>query len=364
MAKPISYPEYLRLDKVLDAQNPLSRSANNEIHDEHLFIITHQAYELWFKQVIFDLDSVLGFFSAKVVEDSALLTIQRRLERINMVLELMVSQVPILETMTSMDFLDFRHLLHPASGFQSYQFRELEIKIGLKDASRAQFDNKSYKEFLPHSLAEKITTIENTPNLFDRVQSWLERTPFLSSSQFSFWKEYRTAVENMFKEEDLLVDKNSYLSEEAKSKNKASLKSSKALFDDIFDSVKFEESRISGAWRLTYPAIQAALFIQLYRDEPALNLPYQILQQLLQMDEKLGDWRSAHARMAKRMLGMKPGTGGSSGYQYLKDAADKHKVFDDFYKLTTFFVRSAYRPTLPLALREKLAFNYTKGSDK
>lgn len=360
MSKPIDYSSYLVLDKLLQAQTPISSGAG-AIHDEHLFIITHQTYELWFKQIIHELDSIIQIFKSPEVKDNSLLMVLRRMERINMIMQLLIQHVPILETMTAMDFLDFRHLLYPASGFQSLQFRALEIKIGLKDSGRVTFDQKSYKEHLPKDLKNQLNALADSPTLFEGVCAWLERTPFLTTEQFSFWTEYRSAVEKMFREESQLVERNTNVSPEIKQRIRAQLTASQNSFSEIFNPERFNELRTAGQWSLSYPAVQASLFIQLYRDEPVLHLPFQILQSLLTLDERLSDWRQAHARMAKRMLGMKPGTGGSSGHQYLKETADRQKVFEDFYKLTTFFVRSNYRPQLPQSLREQLAFKYTGG---
>ena len=104
--------------------------------------------------------------------------------------------------------------------------------------------------------------------------------------------------------------------------------------------------------------MHAALLVQLYRDQPALQLPFRLLTALMDMDELFTTWRHRHALMAKRMLGSKVGTGGSSGYQYLKDAAEKHKVFQDFFQLTTFFVPRSKIPALPPQVERELGFFY------
>src|SRR3954465_14892526 len=135
------YTDYLQLDKILDAQHPESFKKENEAaHDEMLFIIIHQAYELWFKQILFELDYVLKVFDKQVINDNSedLNLVLHRLRRIIRIFELLNQQVSILDTMTPLDFLEFRNLLTPSSGFQSAQFRLIEATLGLQMQSRHQ----------------------------------------------------------------------------------------------------------------------------------------------------------------------------------------------------------------------------------
>jgi tryptophan 2,3-dioxygenase len=120
----LTYSNYLKLDQILSAQQPLSDGPE---HDEMLFIIIHQVYELWFKQVLHELDYV----RQKLVNNDTPRT-QHTLRRILTILKTMVAQIDILETMTPLEFLSFRHRLESASGFQSCQFRELEFALGHK----------------------------------------------------------------------------------------------------------------------------------------------------------------------------------------------------------------------------------------
>ena len=137
--QPVYYGEYLQLNKIIDAQAPVSfQNGKEPAHDEMLFIIIHQAYELWFKQVLFEVGSVLGIMGKPSINDNSpeLQTIVHRLQRVVTILKVLVHQIDILETMTPMDFLDFRDMLRPASGFQSWQFKILEAKLGLKFEQR------------------------------------------------------------------------------------------------------------------------------------------------------------------------------------------------------------------------------------
>jgi len=123
-AKPeIGYADYLSLDKILNAQDLQSVKVGREAHDEMLFIIIHQTYELWFKQILHELDRVQANFSHDPVDDWRMGQILHSLLRVNEIMKLLVNQIDVLETMTSQEFLEFRDLLTSGSGFQSLQFR-------------------------------------------------------------------------------------------------------------------------------------------------------------------------------------------------------------------------------------------------
>ncbi|PIK45003.1 vermilion [Apostichopus japonicus] len=131
----LSYGEYLQLDRLLSSQQCESDKHGKEIHDEHLFIIVHQVYELWFKQILHEMDSIRQLLSSVPFDESKQLIVNRRTSRVVAIMKICVEQIHILETMTALDFSDFRDYLAPASGFQSYQFRLLENKLGIKPVS-------------------------------------------------------------------------------------------------------------------------------------------------------------------------------------------------------------------------------------
>jgi tryptophan 2,3-dioxygenase len=120
-----TYGEYLKLDELLDLQHPLSRAPE---HDEMLFIVIHQVYELWFKEILHEMDYLEDLLTRN---DGA--RARHTLKRILTILKVMVAQLDILETMTPLEFLSFRDRLESGSGFQSFQFRELEFVLGRKD---------------------------------------------------------------------------------------------------------------------------------------------------------------------------------------------------------------------------------------
>src|SRR5260370_35695814 len=125
------YADYLKVPALVPAQQPESVRHGRPAHDEMLFIIVHQTYELWFKQILHELDRIQADFGGDVVEDEYLGRIVHGLERINEILKLLIQQLEVLETMTPLDFLDVLDFLFPASGFQSAQFRLIAIRLVL-----------------------------------------------------------------------------------------------------------------------------------------------------------------------------------------------------------------------------------------
>ncbi len=359
MAKPyptIGYSEYLKIPELLQQQKLRSEEFGRPAHDEMLFIITHQTYELWFKQILTELDSVLSVFKAERIREIEMGRAVSRLQRITEIQKLLIQQVSVIETMTPLDFLDFRDMLYPASGFQSVQNRVIENKLGLKSDARLTYNSLPYHSFVSEDDRAKMVAAESEPSLFERVDAWLSRTPFLKTGGFDFWSHYRKAVENMFEEDRATVRTHAILKPEEKEKNLREIDAAQETFMALFDESKYEELRKEGHFRLTYRALHAALLIQLYRDQPIFNLPFQLLTALQDIDELMTTWRYRHSLMAHRMLGRKIGTGGSSGHQYLKSATDKHRIFGDFFNLATFLIPRSKLPALPEDVQAKLGF--------
>ncbi len=123
---PLSYNKYLRVPELIDLQTCLSSPVR---HDELLFITVHQAYELWFKQILHEIDAAIALMKEDHPAEAA-----QVLRRVVEIEKLLIAQIHILETMKPISFLTFRDELNPASGFQSMQFREIEFSSGLKDA--------------------------------------------------------------------------------------------------------------------------------------------------------------------------------------------------------------------------------------
>ncbi|MCB0407313.1 MAG: tryptophan 2,3-dioxygenase [Bdellovibrionales bacterium] len=355
---PIDYDKYLMLDKILNAQKLRSEEFKNPAHDEMLFIIVHQTYELWFKQILTELKSIGLIFENDFIDERDMALIVNRLQRVTKILRILLDQIEIIETMTPLDFLEFRDMLFPASGFQSFQFRMVENLLGLKSEQRLKYNSHSYDKSLPEDIAPLVKKIEDQPSLFDRVNAWLERTPFLNLENFDFWNAYKTAVKSTFNSEASIVKNHSGLSENDIKRNLEIIDQARSTFETLFDENAYNEAVKNGQWRLSYKSIHAALLIQLYRDQPILQLPFELIKALLDLDETMTTWRYRHALMAKRMLGTKIGTGGSSGYDYLKQTSEKHKIFNDFFQLTTFFIPRSALPELPKEVQDLLGFRY------
>jgi tryptophan 2,3-dioxygenase len=352
----VYYSDYLQLDKVLDAQAPLSAAQGTPAHDEMLFIIIHQVYELWFKQIQHELDDVLDIFSKDYVDEKQIGIAISRLRRITEIQKVLVDQLNVLETMTSLDFLEFRHLLSPASGFQSVQFREIENKLGVIPEQRLRYDKRPYSEHVTPEDQQPIKASEQNPSLFQLVERWLERTPYVSVQGFDFWQTYRQAVEQYLQADRETILDNPNLTAEEKTKHLDAVDTNVEHFAALFDESKHLELIQNNRWRLSHKATQAALLIHLYRDEPILHLPFGLLTVLIDMDELLTSWRYRHALMVHRMIGAKIGTGGSVGHQYLRATVDKHKIFTDLFNLSTFLIPRSALPALPEEVQQKLGF--------
>jgi tryptophan 2,3-dioxygenase len=356
--KPEYYQDYLELEKILNSQNLNSDKNNQHAHDEMLFIIIHQVYELWFKQIIYELDSVINIFLKDDINESNISTAVSRLTRITEIQKILIDQVGVLETMTPMDFLDFRDLLVPASGFQSKQFRLIENKLGLDQKKRFTYGNTNYKTYLNQNDSKDVQDSENQSNLFILMEKWLERTPFLNWGNTSFWKEYESAVSNMLNNDLSIIKENKNFSNEEKKIHIKHHKNIEKSFGVVIDINNHNEMVNSGEWRLSHQATQAALLILLYRDQPILNNPYHFLTKLVDIDELFTTWRYRHVLMVSRMIGRKIGTGGSTGSKYLNKTTEKHRVFQDINQLTTFLIPRSSLPELPEKVKNDFGFYY------
>lgn len=356
---PIYYSDYLQLGKILSSQNLKSDEYRRHAHDEMLFIIVHQVYELWFKQILHELDSVIKMFQEDVVDEKSIGAAAARIKRVTEVQKILIDQLRVLETMTPLDFLEFRDFLFPASGFQSFQFRLLENKLGLKSENRVQYNNADYFNTLSQEHRKIILESMESISLFELVQKWLERTPFLNFGNFSFWEVYKSTVEQMLDKERQVIHENLTLSDEKKESQLKQNQITKEHFEALFNEEKYNELVKKGVTRLSIKATLAALFINLYRDEPILHTPFMFLNLLVEMDELFTTWRYRHMLMVHRMIGSKVGTGGSSGHIYLMQTVEKHRVFVDLFNLSTYLISRSSLPELPDKLKKELGFYYS-----
>src|SRR5712692_912353 len=352
--RPCYYADYLRLDTLLDQQAPESVRAGQPAQDEMLFIIVHQAYELWFKLVLHELDRIQEDFGHGTVEDDHLGRIVHGLERIKEILKLLVHQLDVLETMTPLDFLDFRDLLSPASGFQSVQFRLIEMRLGLRGDDRLKLDDRRFEMLLSERDRERIAAADGSAKLIDQLDRWLARTPFVELSGYVFSSAYREAVTRALAADTEQLRATAGISEAQREAETKAIAAALKRFNAIF-----EARSESSPWRMSFNAVQAALFITVYRDEPVLQLPFRLLAALMDIEEAMALWRYRHALMVRRMIGVKVGTGGSSGHDYLRQTSDRHQIFGDLFQLSSYLIPRSLLPPLPPALKARMGFAYS-----
>lgn len=340
---PVYYSEYLQLEKILNAQDPESLKEGIHADDEMLFIVVHQAYELWFKLILHELGVIRKIFKKPELSDNGpdIYNTVYRLRRIIKILKLLVDQLAIVETMTPLDFLDFRDLLRPASGFQSIQFKILEATLGLTYEQR--FGKQYYLSQLNEKDIQRVKDAEKDESLVVLINRWLERMPF--SKKEKYWNEGAYAK-----------DAHPFWDEYRKAYAAGLLPAEKGNLE-MFDKLFINESEYpKDGRRLSQQSSRNALFISLYRDYPLLQLPYELISSLLEIDELMSMWRHKHVHMVQREIGKRVGTGGSTGVGYLQSAADTHYVFKEFAELVSYLLPRRDLPKLPKKLEEDLQY--------
>ncbi|MEM9837215.1 MAG: tryptophan 2,3-dioxygenase family protein [Bacteroidota bacterium] len=355
----VHYHQYLEIDQLLSLQNTRSGQLGTEAHDETLFIIMHQVYELWFKQILCELDSIVAMFREENVDADNMVRVVLRLQRISQILELMINQIYVMETLTPLDFLEFRDYLFPASGFQSMQFRMIESTLGLREEDRLTYNGHSYKIVFNEEQKARLEAIETSGSLFDLIESWLERTPFLQFQGFDFLSAYKVAVDKMISKEQANIQQTDFLSPKMKALRLKILGDSNTYFKHLLSETEHQRLIEAGECRLSYRATLAALLINLYREKPILNSPFKILTELMNIDQLLTTWRYRHAQMVMRMIGNKMGTGGSSGHDYLLKTAEHHKIFKDLHNISSLLIPRSELPDLPDHLEQELSYAYS-----
>lgn len=259
----MTYNDYLKVPELLRLQELKSQPPH---HDEMLFIVIHQAYELWFKLILHEIEKAIGLLQQKQI-----LPARHFLHRVVEIMKLLVNQIHILETMTPADFLQFRDRLEPASGFQSVQFREVEFVIGLKDT-------------------RYLRMFHNRPDLEAVLQRRLAQ-PDLRSAFYGLLREVGFALPD-----DVTIE---------------GLAGNAAAEAQLLDALK-----------------------GIYQD-PLENMPLYVLSEsLVDLDEHLNLWRYHHVRVVERIIGHKPGTGGSTGIGYLQKTTVK-RCFPYLWRVRT-----------------------------
>ena len=254
----VTYGSYLEVDKLLELQKPRSEGPE---HDEILFIVIHQVYELWFKELLHEFDRVMQLLRSDQGAKAG-----HTLKRILTILKVLVAQVDILETMTPLEFLTFRNRLAAASGFQSDQFRQIEFVLGNK--GRTAIDRFGANTRARVALEKRWSE----PTLWDAFLQYLKREGYdIPAAQLS---------------------------------------------RDV--TGRIEPS----------PEIQQVL-IEVYRKDPKNG---ELCERLVDLDEGIQEWRYRHVKMVERTIGVKPGTGGSSGAEYLRNTLGQ-PAFPDLWAI-------------------------------
>ena len=261
--KDLTYMSYLKVEELLNLQNLVSEPRH---HDEMLFIIIHQAYEIWFKLILHELEKAAEHMKKKEV-----LSANHFVKRVVEIFRILVPQIQLLETMTPKDFLEFRSRINPASGFQSVQFREIEFFAGLQE--------QRYLEYL-----------KNIPGAVQKLQKRIA-SPTLGQIYLEMIRGLGFALpENL---------------------NPANLESNQLDMNQVLTTLR-----------------------QIYLSPYKFLEIYQLSESLLDFDEYLSLWRYHHVMTVERIIGMKVGTGGSPGANYLRTTTSK-QCFPFLWKVRT-----------------------------
>ncbi len=333
MSKPVTYETYLRLDNILDAQEPMGPDGKprpRAHHDEMLFVVVHQAYELWFKQVIHELTRACDLLADDPVPEPAIPRICSALRRVHEIQKVMLAHLPVIETMNPVDFLAFRDSLGNASGFQSAQFRELEIMAGLRDEQRVNYQGDTFeRRFRPETIA-RFDALRSRPSLRQALNTWLERTP----CEPGFVATYLMAFDGYVDAQTKTHKDNPQLSDKERANAVGMLENYRRNGHEFLEG---DDADMHAA----------CLFIAAYRDEPLLERPNRLLDSLLEFEELWRLWRFRHARMVERMIGLRVGTGGSSGVAYLdKTATERYRIFTVILESRSFLIPRKLLPPL------------------
>lgn len=329
----VTYWDYIATDALLSLQ-AARISGGLHHHEEHLFILVHQVFELWFRQILRELASVRSFLLG---QDPALhlTTAVSRLGRAEKILRHSLGIFGILETMHPSDFAEFRDHIGPASGFQSSQMREMEIAMGLADNERFKRDGKAYLESFDASHRARLESCMQETTLKDALYAYLidrVKTP-------NDWE----AVFLQHKEAMLRQQKQLWFSAHPERVDSAVALEMAPVRELLYVQQQqlTEEEIRSKKVRL------ACLFLETYREagDPTTALQAQLIDGAIAFEEAFLLWRHYHARMVERQIGRRVGTGGSSGVNYL-DSTTSYRVFTDLWGVRSAIARPSGFPPI------------------
>lgn len=367
-----NYWDYLNLDALLSLQGGVEGDDAQLVPDELLFIIVHQTYELWFKQVLRELTEAIDLFRRGAVPEEQLPHVVHHLKRVAAIMRLAVEQFAVMETLTPQDFLGFRDKLVPASGFQSFQMRKLEILLGLEKAQREPYGSTDAMEHIRKLAAESPggarawSTIQEAAEkagdgftLKAVMRDWLYRTPIDASSPGDpgdeavvegFLERYHAAMIGFHLEQaDRLAAASISPREEIDARFARSAAGARSFL--------FAEGVDDEAERARMRRVRAGLlYIESHRNLPLLAWPRLLIDTVVEVEEQMVLWRHRHARMVERVIGRRVGTGGSSGVEYL-DRTTRARIFGELWT-----VRTLLMPKRLVPEAENAGFYYQVGS--
>lgn len=259
MDQKVNYQDYIKVDELLRLQNELSQPKH---HDELLFIIIHQSHELWFKLIIHELKRV-----SEHIEKELLYEALKSLDRVIVIFKSLVQQIDILHTLSPDEFLGYRDLLAPASGFQSYQYRTMEFLCGLKE--EAYMEVHRNKPDVYALLQEQL----HAPSIWDKTLQLLHQMGFAIPES---------------------VTKRNYA--------------------ETYQS---------------HPEVISAIK-EIYLNRSKYTSLHYLFEKLVELDATIQIWRMRHCKNAERVIGHKQGTGGSKGTEYLMAIVSK-KLFPELW---------------------------------
>jgi len=354
--KATNYWDYIKIEEITSLQGGLEATDAGLENDEVMFITIHQIDELWMKLALRELVSVRDLFKQERVPEQSLASAVRGLRRMALLFGLIADHFPLMETMTTRDYLAFRDKLSPASGFQSAQLREIEILMGLSDEQRIPLGHEgTYMRALKsadgtESAASRRVARrrDDLPTLKDAMLAWLHRTPIQGSTPSDpddaevvrrFVDAYCGAQEREVDEalklavHDALTERDVERLRERYTKEKAGARA----FLEARDQPEEERARVS--------RVRAALvFIESYRELPLLAFPREVIDGIVALEQAFVIFRQRHARMVERVIGRRVGTGGSAGVDYLDQTALRYRIFHDVWATRTLLIRETALP--------------------
>lgn len=343
----VTYADYLNLHELIKLQDGGVLGSREISSDEHHFIIVHQSFELWFCRIIHEVREIRDMLSQDPVPEDDIPRIVHKLTRVTEIFRLMQSQWKVMETLTPQGFLDFRDELGTASGFESFQLRELEMLLGINYSDRPGGMNplEHFARLADEgpSSKEAYLRLEKTSQettLHHELRTWLSRTPIHGSSPEDTGDEVvvRNFVENylatMSSMHESAINHFDEIGQQDVEKIRARFAASlQGATDFLLPNGEIDRARAG------------LLFIESYRELPLLAWPRTLVDSVVDLEESMLLFRTHHARMVERMIGRRVGTGGSSGVDYL-DATTKMRIFTDLWAVRTILLKRSELPEI------------------